>query len=327
MTDSRLELAVADHGLILPAEGPIALFAARRDHDLSALPKSRLEIIQPLFPDHEALARAGYDCRVAESGRYAAAVVFLPRAKAQARDLIARAAECAELVIVDGQKTDGVDSYLKHCRKRVAVAGSLSKAHGKCFWFRDGAFPDWRAAEWQEIEGGFVTKAGVFSADGIDPASAALAAALPDKLGRNVADLGAGWGYLSARVLERAEIETLYLVEADHLALDCARRNLSDPRASFHWADATTWQPRARMDAVVMNPPFHTGRSAEPALGQAFIAAAAAMLAPAGRLWMVANRHLPYEATLAARFGEVAEIAGDNRFKILRAARPARTRG
>ncbi len=65
-----------------------------------------------------------------------------------------------------------------------------------------------------------------------------------------------------------------------------------------------------------MNPPFHTSRNADPALGQAFIAAAARVLKPSGHLWIVANRHLPYEATLAEQFAEVAEVGGDGRFKI-----------
>jgi 16S rRNA (guanine1207-N2)-methyltransferase len=37
---------------------------------------------------------------------------------------------------------------------------------------------------------------------------------------------------------------------------------------------------------------------------------------------MVANRHLPYEPVLAQVFREVSAIAGDGRFKVLRAARP-----
>ena len=57
--------------------------------------------------------------------------------------------------------------------------------------------------------------------------------------------------------------------------------------------------------------------------------AAASLLTGAGRLWMVANRHLPYEAALAEHFGDVAEIGGDNRFKIISAtgARRAAARG
>lgn len=76
-----------------------------------------------------------------------------------------------------------------------------------------------------------------------------------------------------------------------------------------------------------MNPPFHIGRASDPELGRAFIRAAARMLSPRGQLYMVANRHLPYEGDLAAAYGEVREIGGDNRFKIVQAARPSRTRG
>ena len=73
---------------------------------------------------------------------------------------------------------------------------------------------------------------------------------------------------------------------------------------------------------VVMNPPFHTSRSADPTLGQGFIASAARNLTRNGSLWMVANRHLPYEATLSEVFARVEEVAGDNRFKVFHASRP-----
>ena len=69
------------------------------------------------------------------------------------------------------------------------MAGSFSKAHGKLFWFAGGDFADWQNDAPSEIDGGFQTRPGVFSADAIDPASKALAAALPEKLGKQVADL------------------------------------------------------------------------------------------------------------------------------------------
>jgi 16S rRNA (guanine1207-N2)-methyltransferase len=229
-------------------------------------------------------------------------------------------------VIVDGAKSDGVESLLKACRARVDVAAVFSKAHGKVFSFRAGpGFADWTAAP-REIEGGFVTLPGVFSADGIDPGSRMLAAHLPATLGRTVVDLGGGWGYLGARALERAEIERLHLVEADHDALDCARRNVPDPRLRLHWEDAMRWHAPAPVDSVIMNPPFHSGRAPDPAMGAAFIRAAAAMLTPGGQLWMVGNRHLPYEPVLAEHFARSEEVAGDTRFKILHAARPSRLR-
>ena len=67
-------------------------------------------------------------------------------------------------------------------------------------------------------------------------------------------------------------------------------------------------------------------RAAEPQIGQAFVTAAARILSPSGGLWMVANRHLPYEAELKTRFAQVTEIGGDARFKLFHAARPIRMR-
>ena len=76
---------------------------------------------------------------------------------------------------------------------------------------------------------------------------------------------------------------------------------------------------------MVTNPPFHRDRAGDPGLGRAFIAAAAGLLAPAGSLWMVANRHLPYEDTLAALFRDVAEVGGTPGFKVIQARQPVRS--
>lgn len=320
-------MAIEESGLSLPSEGRIAVFAPRVGFDIGALPRDRCDIIQTQKTDFQAYKDAGYTCVLREEGPYVAAVVALPRAKAQARDFIARAVAAAPFVVVDGQKTEAVESIFKSCRQRGDVHGNLAKSHGRVFWFSGGDFTDWLAPGRQKITNGFVTRPGVFSADGIDPASALLAAAVPVKVGRVVVDLGAGWGYLSSQIVSRKAIEILHLVEADHDALECAKLNVTDPRAQFHWEDATQFKPGSRVDTVIMNPPFHTGRKAEPNLGVAFIQAAAKMLGPAGQLWMVANRHLPYEASLKESFATVEEVGGDTRFKILHAQRPLRARG
>lgn len=331
-TASRLSLAVEDGTIAWPEGARVAVFAPRTGADLSALPKDRTQIITRFRPDWEAFQAAGWDCVLAPEGRYGAALVFATRAKAQCQGLIAEAASVSDgIVVVDGAKTDGIESILKACRKRSDVSATLSKAHGKLFSIGAGAdFSDWTLADSTTVEDDgktFVTAPGVFSADGVDPASRLLAEALPEKLRAQVVDLGAGWGYLAHHVLRRDAVQALHLVEADRVALDCARENVNDGRAAFHWADARDWTAPGPVDAVVMNPPFHIGRASDPELGRAFIRAAARMLSPRGQLYMVANRHLPYEGDLAAAFGEVREIGGDNRFKIVQAARPSRTRG
>ena len=325
MRSARLSLALETGALDLPVEGRIAVYRPRIGDDLSDLPKDRVVVLTGFKPDHDHFA-ASYS--VVPAPPYAAAIVCLPRSREAGRDMIARAA--AEVVpggwiAVDGQKTDGIDTALKDLRGRVDLSDRLSKAHGKLASFVAGPdLSDWRAHPART--GAFTTVPGIFSADGPDRASMLLAAALPEKLGGKVADLGAGWGFLAAEVLKRPGVKRLDLVEAEADALDCARLNVPDPRTRFHWADATTWRPETLLDVVVMNPPFHTGREADPALGAAFIRAARRMLAPSGELWMVANRHLPYDAVLSECFLAVEDLPGDGGFRVIHATKPRRAK-
>lgn len=329
MIDARLPLALNGGGLAWPDAGRIAVCQPAATAALSGVPKDRAHILQGFKPDHDAWKIRGYETAAAPECRYAAAIVCLPRSKTEARALIAEMMQCVDgPIVIDGQKNEGIDSIMRDMRKRCLVAGPVSKSHGKLFWV-DGAatekFADWEAGP-SLSTGGFWTAPGVFSADAIDPASALLVDALPKKIGETVVDLGAGWGFLSAHVLTRPGINEMHLVEAGHMALDCARHNVTDPRARFHWADATEWKPAQKVDTVVMNPPFHTSRAADPSLGQEFMRAAARILHTQGQLWMVANRHLPYEATLQTLFTKVVEIGADPRFKLFHASRPLRKR-
>ena len=314
---ARLTLAF-DTGLAR-GDGAVALLHPPVGFDLAGLPTPL--IIQPHVALNDAWHNQGFACDVVlPDRRFALAVVCCTRSKQQTADLIAQAAACADIVVVDGQKIDGVDSHYKTLRKLTRVKGMITKAHGRLFWFAGMQLPSLRAVD-QNFRG-FITQSGVFSAGAVDSASALLAEALPEHLAGDVLDLGAGWGYLSAEIVKRVGVTRLDLVEADYFALDCAKRNLCDPRAKFHWADARDWT--GVYDAVVMNPPFHTGREGDPELGRAFITAAWSCLRPKGTLYMVANRHLPYETTLEQCFAKVLELPGNGRFKLFQASRPKR---
>jgi 16S rRNA (guanine1207-N2)-methyltransferase len=165
---------------------------------------------------------------------------------------------------------------------------------------------------------GLWTQPGIFSWDRVDEGSGLLIEALPPLSGHGV-DLGCGLGLLTRAVLENADVSAVEAVELDTRALAAARRNVADPRAHFHWLDVRAGLPFAGLDFVVMNPPFHSGGADDVALGRAFLQQARKMLRPGGVLWMVANRHLPYEAELASLFSKVEAVTEGARFKVVRA--------
>jgi 16S rRNA (guanine1207-N2)-methyltransferase len=320
MRSARLDLALASGALVLPTVGTIVVMRPRAGDDLSALPKDQVVVQTGFKPDHDYFTAQGYRTGEAQA---TVAIVCVPRAKAEARAMMAQARD-AQVIVVDGQKTDGIESLLKDCKALgLTVSESLSKAHGKLALITPAPQLAQWAAQPTEFDG-FRTLPGVFSADGPDRGSMLLAEALPAKLPSRVADLGAGWGYLSRAILARQGVKSLDLIEAEAVALDCARANVVDPRASFVWADATSYKSLRPWDLVVMNPPFHTGRDAEASLGMGFIKAAHRGLVPSGQLLMVANRHLPYEPLLTSLFKQVEVIGGDSAFRVTRAAYPIR---
>jgi len=280
----------------------------------------------------DALLARGLDCRPDMPDElFAHSIVHISRNRLQTLARIAAACEATRpggWVIVDGQKTDGIEAILKKLRSVAKVEGAASRDHGKVFWARRApqlpeAFAVWRAdAQLARNRDGYLTAPGMFSADAIDPGTRLLLDHLPaDATGRAV-ELGAGWGGLAAGVLRAwPALESLDLVEIDHGSIEAARQNISDARACFHWADATVWRG-GPYDTVITNPPFHEGRAPEPDLGRAFIRAAAALATPKGRLLMVANRQLPYEQVLGETFRTTRELFANTRYKVILATHP-----
>ena len=169
----------------------------------------------------------------------------------------------------------------------------------------------------QIAENGLWTQPGVFSWDRLDAGTNALLQVLPAFSGVG-ADFGSGIGLLALNVLTSPKVTKLSLVELDQRAIEVSRRNVTDPRAQIVWADARRSSLKD-LDFVVSNPPFHEGGGEDKSLGQAFIRAAATALRKGGALWIVANRHLPYEAILAENFAKVRLVAEGGGYKVFEA--------
>ncbi|MEH3117852.1 MAG: methyltransferase [Methylorubrum populi] len=166
---------------------------------------------------------------------------------------------------------------------------------------------------------GLCTQPGLFSWDRLDPGTALLLRHLPTLSGRG-ADFGCGLGILARAVLKSEKVASLALVDIDRRAVEMARRNVGEARASVHWADLRGPEPAlSGLDFVVTNPPFHDGGAEDQALGSIFMARAAAALRPGGTLHLVANAHLPYEAPLRAAFRTVTPGVTEGGYKLFEA--------
>lgn len=224
-------------------------------------------------------------------------------------------------VVVAGDKNAGIQSLRKWAGSRAEIAGSLSKYHAVVFWMMKTS-ASWPSPPQSTGDERYEVRPGMFSASGPDIGSQLLASHFDGRIRGRVADFGAGWGYLSERLLQRVEhVDSIDLFEADYASLAAARLNVVHPKANFHWIDMTSEAPRGPFDWIIMNPPFHAGRAADPQLGKTFIAAAARALPTGGRLLMVANRNLPYETLLTSLFRNVSVRAQEKGFKVFEALR------
>ena len=330
------------HVLALPASRRALFMRARAGVWQGDFPSVDWTCEQGFKPFADALERSGARVGDAPEGETFPLVVRLPpRQRDEARAAFVRALQRRSdggIVVAAVANSEGARSAEDDLRRLAGSVQVLSKHKCRVFWTEPGAsVDDVLAAEWLALDapraiagGRYTSRPGLFAWDRIDPASALLAAQWPESLSGCAADLGAGYGFLSCELLRRCDgITAIDAWEAEARALGPARDNLERAAREIRhgaaidltWHDVTRGLPR-RYDVIVSNPPFHQGRADLPDLGRAFIAAAAAALEPHGSFWLVANRHLPYEALLAARFANVHERALGSGFKVYEARGP-----
>lgn len=333
-------------GLLQWPAGDVLFLRAREGAALHAHRGTGLVGTQPFKPEAERVSRIGIDLidedALPASG-FPLVLVLPPRQREEARVLLAKA--CAAVapggvVVVSVSNDEGAKSREDDLRQLAGSVSVVSKHHCRVFWTSPGAIFDaalqsqWargdvtRQVASPDLPGvAFHTRPGVFAWDRVDAASAMLASALPDDLHGRIADFGAGWGYLALQVLAHCpSVTSMDLYEADARALALADANLADATVPvhLHWQDVAAGIEE-RFDAIVCNPPFHAlGRGDRPDIGRAFIEAAAQALNPGGRLWLVANRHLPYEDALGSGFAQVRTLAQSGGFKVIEAAKAAK---
>lgn len=316
-----------ENGLLRRDPQQKILFLNAQTHPiLKSWPRENLTLVQDFKPYADALEGVQF----APDGPCDLVFVLLPKNQKEAEYFLTQAQGALKSggVLLCAAENKAGGNRAKKMMETLGFEGvyDFSKNKSRVAWAVKKDVSDtasrWREqGEIQSVMGGtFVSRPGLFSWDRLDKGSAILLQHLPVDLKGTGADFGCGYGALSRAVLDRAGVEKLYCLDADRRAVECCARNVVSPRAEFAWADLTKPQAALKnLDFIVMNPPFHEGKSESVALGKAFIETAHNALKNSGRLFVVANAHLPYEDLLRARFKHGKKLHEGQGFKLYEA--------
>ena len=285
---------------------------------------SESRVLHPWFPEYRRLLANGWqELSDDDAQKWDQIAIFGGRHKEENRQLVescrGKLSENGRLYFVLPNDY-GAKSFQKEIAKTGALLEDFVGRKSRLFLLPQGEPSDFFPLQLNE-ENLFSTP-GLFSWKKRDRGSEILGEVLKDEgWDGPVADLGAGWGYLSRQLPSPTEI---HLLEADRRGVVACQKNLEQhTNAKVYWSDVT--QPQdlpeslvGRVRTVIMNPPFHTNKKAEPVLGGAFVASARRLLGKRGQLFLVGNSHLPYKKIMAAFFSQVEELRRQDGYTVYR---------
>jgi 16S rRNA (guanine1207-N2)-methyltransferase len=323
------------------ADHTVAFLNASYHSGLEDLRGAHLFLQQHFKPFASVLENRGFKTLPSEeaiNGNMDLVLACLPKNNLEAGYFIARGLSLLKrdgLFVCAADNKSGGNRLVKILQSfGVSQIGQVSKNRSRAAWGRKETL-NGPALQQALAEGrmhrvpahGLVSIPGLFGWNKTDRGSEILLQRLPDNLTGRGADFGCGYGLLAQHILQQySSLTDIFCIDADARALDTCRENLKEIQynatISFLWEDLT--RPVAvleNLDFIVMNPPFHEGKSADPAIGAAFIRTAAASLKPGGQLWMVANAGLPYEEILKSLFTSCRKDSEGGGFKVFCAAK------
>ncbi len=274
-----------------------------------------------------------YDSSSAQQNEFDGAIIYMPKAKEQAKMLINNMADCVKhngQIFLVGENKSGIKSANKlfedvsqqvnkidsarHC---ALYCATISKEHDKTCNFD---LNDWLKWYQFEHEGESITVAslpGVFSANELDAGTKLLLDNLPKTLSGDVLDFACGAGVIGCAVAKRYPKVRLTLVDVSALALHCATLTLerNSIEAKIVASDGLS-NVNGRFDFVLTNPPFHTGIQTDYSVTERFIMELKTRLNKNAKLVLVANRFLPYPELINKSLGKVTTTAQTSKFNL-----------
>ncbi len=157
---------------------------------------------------------------------------------------------------------------------------------------------------------------GVFSHGELDLGSQLLLESLPTLTGK-VLDFGCGAGVIGAFMKKRNPTIDVTLTDISALAIASAKLTFEANGLTATICPSDVYSAlTSKFDALISNPPFHSGRKTFYAATENWIKQAPQHLTPTGKMILVANRFLPYPDLIEATFGHCECPAKNNKFSV-----------
>ena len=239
------------------------------------------------------------------------------------------------MLMLSGEKTDGVKTYARHACKLFADSCQPQKLGNyylaRLTNYRDDQKPldDKNYLALRPIGSPnnlpLQSKPGIFGWNKIDQGSALLLNQLPHflqsfgeaKQPQSLLDLGCGYGFLACAAAQQGFTQ-ITATDNNAAALRACKANFAalEVDGTVIAGDAGS-QIEECFDAIICNPPFHQGFNIDSELTAKFLLASKRLLAPRGRALFVVNNFIALEKKAQDYFPRVREVARSGSFKLI----------
>lgn len=264
------------------------------------------------------------------AGKFAAAVLFLPKSKeltAYLLQALAANIKVGGILYLVGEKKAGIE----RAAKQLASYGKVSKLDSArhCQLWQVPINTANSPANLEDYKQSYKVNdltissyAGVFSHGRLDMGSQLLIQHLDNIPVGKILDFGCGTGVIGSLLKQRYPQSTVYLQDVDAFAIASTEQTLANNQLQgiTITGDGINAAPQG-LQAIISNPPFHQGVKTNYHTTEQLLQQAIDHLVKGGELRLVANSFLKYQPIIEQAFGNCQVLAEANGFKIYRACK------